>query len=119
MALDLTTIFQTMYAIWGLGQMMFTKCIVVLDAEVNVQNTAEVLWRLGNNVDPRRDVVIVDGPLDALDHASPTPFYGGKIGIDATKKGPEDGHHRQWPDALVVDAATRAKIDAVWSELGL
>jgi len=110
---------KIMYAIWGLGQMMFTKCIVVLDAEVNVQNTAEVLWRLGNNVDPRRDVVIVDGPLDALDHASPTPFYGGKIGIDATKKGPEDGHHRQWPDALVVDAATRAKIDAVWSELGL
>lgn len=110
---------KIMYAIWGLGQMMFTKVIVVVDAEVNVQNTAEVLWRLGNNVDPRRDVVIVDGPLDALDHASPTPYYGGKIGIDATKKGPDDGHFREWPDALVVDAATKAKIDAVWSELGL
>jgi len=110
---------KIMYAIWGLGQMMFTKIIVVVDAGVNVQNTAEVLWRLGNNVDPRRDIVIVDGPLDALDHASPTPYYGGKIGIDATKKGPEDGHHREWPDSLVMDAATKARIDAVWSELGL
>jgi len=110
---------KIMYAIWGLGQMMFTKAIVVVDAEVNVQNTSEVLWRLGNNVDPRRDVVIVDGPLDALDHASATPYYGGKIGIDATKKGPEDGHLREWPDALAVDAATKARIDAIWGELGL
>ncbi len=110
---------KIMYAIWGLGQMMFTKCIVVVDAGVNVQNTAEVLWRVGNNVDPRRDVVIVDGPLDALDHASPTPFYGGKMGIDATKKGPEDGHFREWPDSLVMDAATKARIDGLWSQLGL
>ncbi|EHJ46859.1 menaquinone biosynthesis decarboxylase, SCO4490 family [Solidesulfovibrio carbinoliphilus subsp. oakridgensis] len=110
---------KIMYAIWGLGQMMFTKCIVVVDAGVNVQNTSEVLWRLGNNVDPRRDIVIVDGPLDALDHASPTAFYGGKIGIDATKKGPEEGHMREWPDALAMDPATRARIDALWGELGL
>jgi len=110
---------KIMYAIWGLGQMMFTKCIVVVDAGVNVQNTSEVLWRLGNNVDPRRDVVIVDGPLDALDHASPTAFYGGKIGIDATKKGPEEGHMREWPDSLAMDAATRDRIDALWGELGL
>lgn len=110
---------KIMYAIWGLGQMMFTKCIVVVDAGVNVQNTSEVLWRLGNNVDPRRDIVIVDGPLDALDHASPTAFYGGKIGIDATKKGPEEGHMREWPDALAMDPATKARIDAVWGELGL
>jgi len=110
---------KIMYAIWGLGQMMFTKCIVVVDAGVNVQNTAEVLWRLGNNVDPRRDIVIVDGPLDALDHASPTPFYGGKIGIDATKKGPEEGHMREWPDSLVMAPEIKARIDAMWSELGL
>ncbi len=110
---------KIMYAIWGLGQMMFTKVIVVVDANVNVQNTSEVLWRLGNNVDPRRDVVIVDGPLDALDHASPTAFYGGKIGIDATKKGPEEGHMREWPDSLVMDAATKARVDALWGELGL
>ncbi|MHC1710649.1 MAG: menaquinone biosynthesis decarboxylase [Solidesulfovibrio sp.] len=110
---------KIMYAIWGLGQMMFTKCIVVVDAGVNVQNTSEVLWRLGNNVDPRRDIVIVDGPLDALDHASPTAFYGGKIGIDATKKGPEEGHMREWPDSLTMDAGVTARIDALWSELGL
>jgi 4-hydroxy-3-polyprenylbenzoate decarboxylase len=110
---------KIMYAIWGLGQMMFTKVIVVVDAGVNVQNTSEVLWRLGNNVDPRRDIVIVDGPLDALDHASPTPFYGGKIGIDATKKGPEEGHMREWPDSLVMSREVRARIDSLWSELGL
>jgi 4-hydroxy-3-polyprenylbenzoate decarboxylase len=110
---------KIMYAIWGLGQMMFTKFIVVVDAEVNVQNTAEVWWRVGNNVDPRRDVVIVDGPLDALDHAAPLSCFGGKMGIDATKKGPEDGHTRGWPDALVMDPATKARIDAVWGELGL
>lgn len=110
---------KIMYAIWGLGQMMFTKIIVVVDKGVNVQNTAEVLWRLGNNVDPRRDIVIVDGPLDALDHASPTPFYGGKIGIDATKKGPEDGHMREWPDSLVMSREVKARIDALWGELGL
>ncbi|EFL50472.1 UbiD family decarboxylase [Solidesulfovibrio fructosivorans JJ]] len=110
---------KIMYAIWGLGQMMFTKIIVVVDAGVNVQNTSEVLWRLGNNVDPRRDIVIVDGPLDALDHASPTPFYGGKIGIDATKKGPEEGHMREWPDSLVMSREVKARIDALWGELGI
>ncbi|MHC1789202.1 menaquinone biosynthesis decarboxylase [Solidesulfovibrio sp.] len=110
---------KIMYAIWGLGQMMFTKFIVVVDAEVNVQNTSEVWWRVGNNVDPRRDVVIVDGPLDALDHAAPRPCFGGKMGIDATKKGPEEGHTRGWPDALVMDPATKARIDALWGQLGL
>lgn len=110
---------KIMYAIWGLGQMMFTKFIVVVDAEVNVQNTAEVWWRVGNNVDPRRDVVIVDGPLDALDHSAPMACFGGKMGIDATKKGPEEGHTRGWPDALAMDPATKARIDAVWGELGL
>ncbi|MYL82610.1 menaquinone biosynthesis decarboxylase [Desulfovibrio aerotolerans] len=110
---------KIMYAIWGLGQMMFTKFIVVVDAEVNVQNTSEVWWRVGNNVDARRDVVIVDGPLDALDHAAPMSCYGGKMGIDATKKGPEEGHTRGWPDALTMDPATKARIDALWGELGL
>lgn len=110
---------KIMYAIWGLGQMMFTKFIVVVDAEVNVQNTSEVWWRVGNNVDPKRDVVIVEGPMDELDHSAPRPCFGGKMGIDATKKGPEDGHTRGWPDALSMDAATKARIDALWGELGL
>ncbi len=110
---------KLMYALWGLGQMMFTKIIVVVDKEVNVQNVSEVLWRIGNNVDPRRDLVVVEGPLDALDHASPQAFYGGKLGIDATKKGPEDGHFREWPDSLAMDPETKARIDAIWPKLGL
>ncbi|WP_246298988.1 menaquinone biosynthesis decarboxylase [Desulfolutivibrio sulfodismutans] len=110
---------KVMYALWGLGQMMFTKIIVVVDKNVNVQNTSEVLWRLGNNVDPRRDVVMVDGPLDALDHASPLAFYGGKMGIDATKKGPQDGHHRPWPASLRMAPEVKNRIDALWGELGL
>ncbi len=110
---------KLMYALWGLGQMMFTKIIVVVDKEVNVQNVSEVLWRIGNNVDPRRDLVVVEGPLDALDHASPQAFYGGKLGIDATKKGPEDGHFREWPDSLAMDPETKARVDAIWPKLGL
>lgn len=110
---------KIMYALWGLGQMMFTKIIVVVDKNVNVQNTSEVLWRLGNNVDPKRDIVIVEGPLDALDHASPMAFYGGKIGIDATKKGPDDGHFREWPAALRMSKDVKAKVDGLWKSLGL
>jgi len=110
---------KVMYALWGMGQMMFTKIIVVVDKNINVQNVSEVLWRIGNNVDPRRDVAILEGPLDALDHASPLAFYGGKMGIDATKKGPEDGHHREWPDTLHMDEKVKAKIDGLWSQLGL
>ncbi len=110
---------KVMYALWGLGQMMFTKIIVVVDKDVNVQNISEVLWRVGNNVDPRRDLVVLEGPLDALDHASPQAFYGGKLGIDATKKGPEDGHHREWPDSLTMDPKVKARIKDLWPKLGL
>lgn len=108
---------KVMYAVWGLGQMMFTKIIVVLDADVDVQNVSEVLWRLGNNVDPRRDVVIVDGPLDALDHSSPMPLYGGKMGFDATRKGPDEGHHRPWPDVLRMSEEVKKRIDKICPEL--
>jgi 4-hydroxy-3-polyprenylbenzoate decarboxylase len=110
---------KVMYALWGLGQMMFTKAIVVVDAEVNVQNVSEVLWRLGNNVDWRRDIVVVEGPTDALDHACPLPHYGGKIGIDATKKTPEEGHHREWPDALAMSPEVKDRIGAIWKSLGI
>jgi 4-hydroxy-3-polyprenylbenzoate decarboxylase len=110
---------KVMHALWGLGQMMFTKIIVVVDKNVNVQNTSEVLWRLGNNVDPKRDLVISEGPLDALDHAAQYPHFGGKIGIDATKKGPDDGHFREWPDSLRMDTGVKARIDALWGGLGI
>ena len=106
-------------ALWGLGQMMFTKIIIVVDYDVNVQNTSEVLWRLGNNVSPSRDMMFVDGPLDALDHASPSPLFGSKVMIDATKKLPEEGHTREWPDAIKMDPEIQKRIDEIWNKSGL
>ncbi len=109
---------KVMHSIWGTGQMMFTKMIVVVDAHVNVQNTSEVLWRLGNNVDWKRDVEVVEGPLDALDHASPIPKYGAKIGIDATKKWPTEGHLREWPEDIIMTEEIRALVTSRWKEYG-
>jgi 4-hydroxy-3-polyprenylbenzoate decarboxylase len=109
---------KVMHCIWGLGQMMFTKIIVVVDRDVNVQDVEEVLWRVGNNVDPRRDITIVDGPLDVLDHASPLPRAGSKIGIDATKKGPDEGHTREWPDEIEMSAEIKNLVDRRWREYG-
>jgi 4-hydroxy-3-polyprenylbenzoate decarboxylase len=110
---------KVMHALWGLGQMMFTKIIVIYDKEVDVQDLGHVIWRLGNNVDPRRDVVFVDGPVDALDHASPLPHYGSKMGIDATRKWAEEGFTRDWPEVIDMDASVKNKIDLIWQRLGL
>ncbi|MFP3869382.1 MAG: menaquinone biosynthesis decarboxylase [Syntrophobacteria bacterium] len=110
---------KVMHAIWGLGQMMFTKIIVVFDREVDVQDLKAVLWRLGNNVDPRRDTVFVDGPVDVLNHAAPLPNLGSKMGIDATRKWPEEGFSRQWPEVIEMDPEVVAKIDTIWESLGL
>ncbi len=109
---------KVMHCIWGLGQMMFTKIIVVVDKDVNVQDVEEVLWRVGNNVDPRRDITIVDGPLDVLDHSSPLPRAGSKIGIDATKKRPDEGHTREWPDEIIMSAEIKNLVDRRWHEYG-
>ena len=109
---------KIMYGLWGLGQMMFTKFIVVVDANVDVQNTGEVIWRIGNNVDPRRDVVIVEGPLDALDHSSPIPNFGGKMGIDATKKLASEGFTREWPNDIVMSDDIKKLVDKKWKEYG-
>ena len=106
-----------MHAIWGLGQMMFTKIIVVVDEDVDVQNMHDVLWRLGNNIDPRRDVTFVEGPVDVLDHASQTANYGSKMGIDATKKLPSEGFTREWPPEIEMSPEVKAKIDNIWSEV--
>ncbi|NPV92226.1 MAG: menaquinone biosynthesis decarboxylase [Firmicutes bacterium] len=105
-------------SVWGMGQMMFTKFVVVVDETVNVQNVSEVMWKVFNNVDPRRDTIIVDGPLDALDHSSPLPHYGSKLGIDATKKWPSEGHNREWPNDIVMDPAVKEQVDRRWKELG-
>ena len=106
-------------ALWGMGQMMFTKIIVVFDEDVNVQDTSEVLWRLASNIDPRRDITFTDGPVDALDHAAPQPLYGSKMGIDATRKIDGEGHNRLWPEDITMSPEIVARIDRIWSELGI
>jgi 4-hydroxy-3-polyprenylbenzoate decarboxylase len=110
---------KVMYGLWGMGQMSFTKMIIVVDKGVDVHDMSEVLWRLGNNVDAKRDVVIVEGPLDVLEHASPTPAYGGKMGIDATKKLPSEGFTRVWPPDIEMSEEIRARVTERWAEFGL
>ena len=110
---------RVMCGLWGLGQMMLAKSIAIFDADVDVQNLSEVAWRVLNNVDPRRDLMIVDGPLDALDHSSPRPFVGSKLGVDATRKGPRDGHDREWPEDILMSPVIRALVDEKWSSYGI
>ena len=110
---------KVMNAIWSLGQAMFTKCIVVVDEDCDVQNVAEVVLRATNNIDPERDIQFTLGPVDTLDHASRLPNYGSKMGIDATRKWKAEGFDRPWPAMIEMDRATKQKIDALWSKLGL
>jgi len=110
---------KVMHALWGLGQMQFAKCIVVVDGDVDVQQVGEVAFRVANNVDWRRDITVVEGPLDALDHASPNPRFGGKIGIDATRKLPEEGHPREWPGDLAHPPELVARLRDQWAAAGL
>lgn len=110
---------KVMHAIWGLGLMMLTKIIVVVDADVNVHDPTEVLWKATGNIDPQRDMELAMGPLDQLDHAGLHPCYGGHVGIDATRKWPDEGFDREWPEECVMDASVKERIDSVWSQLGL
>ncbi|MFH0904802.1 MAG: menaquinone biosynthesis decarboxylase [Methanobacteriota archaeon] len=111
---------KVMFALWGMGQMMFAKTIIVLDDDVNVQNLREVLWATTTRYDPAKDVTIIDrAPTDTLDHASPLSNLGSKMGIDATRKGPDEGFNREWPEALKMDERVKKKIDGLWRELGL
>jgi 4-hydroxy-3-polyprenylbenzoate decarboxylase len=110
---------KVMYGLWGMGQMSFTKMIVVVDRWVNVQDLSEVVWRMGNNVDPSRDVVILEGPLDVLEHASDIPAYGGKLGVDATRKLPSEGFKRRWPPDIVMSEEIKELVDRRWKEYGL
>jgi 4-hydroxy-3-polyprenylbenzoate decarboxylase len=110
---------KVMQGLWGMGQMQFCKCIVVVDADVDVHDYAQVAWRVFNNVDWKRDVLVVDGPLDVLDHSAPQPLWGGKIGIDATSKGPDEGHPREWPPDVRMTPEVKARVDALWSSLGV
>ena len=110
---------KVMHAIWSLGQAMFTKCVVVVDEDCDVHDMAEVVLRVANNIDPERDIQFTLGPVDSLDHASRLPNYGSKMGIDATRKWKAEGFERPWPAMIEMDAATKAKVDALWSKLGL
>jgi 4-hydroxy-3-polyprenylbenzoate decarboxylase len=111
--------YKVMHALWGLGQLMFSKVIIVVDDDVDVHNWSEVVWRVTNNIDPQRDVQIVKGPVDSLNHAAPMVGFGSKMGIDATRKWPGEGHLREWPDVVKMDAATVERVDAIWDKLGL
>jgi 4-hydroxy-3-polyprenylbenzoate decarboxylase len=110
---------KVMHAIWGLGQAMFTKCIVVVDEDVDVNNYSEVAWRVFNNIDPQRDTEFVMGPIDSLDHASRLPNYGSKMGIDGTKKWPSEGFSRPWPPVITMDPAVKSRVDDLWKRVGL
>ncbi|AVX20457.1 4-hydroxy-3-polyprenylbenzoate decarboxylase [Carboxydocella sporoproducens DSM 16521] len=110
---------KVMHALWGMGQMMFTKLIIVVDEHVNPHNVSEVMWKVFNNIDAKRDVVMVEGPLDILDHASPLPNYGTKMGIDATKKWPSEGHTREWPDDIEMSPEIKELVDRKWKSYGI
>jgi 4-hydroxy-3-polyprenylbenzoate decarboxylase len=110
---------KVMSAIWSLGQAMFTKCIIVVDEDCDVQDVAEVTLRVANNIDPERDIQFTLGPVDSLDHASRLPNYGSKMGIDATRKWAAEGFTRPWPAMIEMDEQTRARVDSIWKRLGL
>lgn len=107
------------HALWGLGQIMFTKVIVIFDAGVNVQDMKEVVWRLGNSIDPKRDVFFVEGPVDILNFASPVLGFGSKMGIDATRKLREEGHGREWPKEIEMSPEITALVNRRWKDYGL
>ena len=110
--------YKIMHGLWGMGQMMFTKYLVVVDADVDVHNTSEVLFHLTANTDPQRDSIFTKGPSDVLDHATSEIASGSKLGIDATKKTPGEGFKRAWPPLIKMDEAVKAKIDALFGNAG-
>lgn len=109
--------FKIMHGLWGMGQMMFTKYIVVVDEDVDVHNTSEVLFRLCANTDPQRDSIFTRGPADALDHATSEFAIGSKLGIDATRKLPGEGFKRDWPPLIEMPEETKKKVDTLLARL--
>jgi 4-hydroxy-3-polyprenylbenzoate decarboxylase len=110
---------KVMHALWGMGQAMFSKCIVVVDEDVDVQNVREVAWRALNNIDPQRDIEFVLGPVDSLDHAARLANYGSKMGIDATRKWPQEGFARPWPEVIRMSEDVARRVDELWRKAGL
>src|SRR5581483_10710340 len=110
---------KVMNAVWSLGQAMFTKCIIVVDEDVDVHDIGEVTLKVFNNIDPERDIQFTLGPIDSLDHASRLPNYGSKMGIDATRKWSTEGFSRPWPDEIRMDSRVNALVDKKWKSLGI
>jgi len=110
---------KTMNAIWSLGQAMFTKVIIVVDHDVNIQDSSELVWKALCAIDPERDIQFTFGPVDTLDHAARRTDYGSKMGIDATRKWPEEGYTGRWPGEIKMDAATTRRVEELWPRLGL
>ena len=107
------------HAIWGLGQLSFTKVVIVVDKSVDVHDLSAVALAVFNNIDPKRDLFFVEGPVDTLNHASPQRDYGSKLGIDATAKTKEEGYQRVWPEEIQMDETTKKKVDVLWTDLGI
>lgn len=110
---------KIMNGIWSLGQAMFTKCVIVVDEDVDVQDIADVVLKVSNNIDPERDIQFMLGPIDSLDHASRQPNFGSKMGIDATRKWKTEGFDRPWPEEITMSAEVKKKVDAMWKDLGI
>jgi 4-hydroxy-3-polyprenylbenzoate decarboxylase len=111
--------YKVMNALWGQGLMSLAKLIIVVDKDVNVRDPQEAWWIALNNIDPERDARFTMGPVDVLDHSSRAFTYGSKMGIDATRKWPEEGFTREWPKRIEMDAATKSRVTAMWSSLGI
>jgi 4-hydroxy-3-polyprenylbenzoate decarboxylase len=110
---------KVMTALWGMGLMMLAKTIVVVSEHVNVHDLSEVAWRATGNIDPRRDLVILDGPMDDLDHAALRHRFGGKLGVDATEKSALDDVAQPWPDEIVMTDEVRERVTRRWKDYGL
>lgn len=110
---------KIMNSLWGIGQMMYTKMIIVVDEDISPQDLSTVAWKVFNNIDAKRDVVISEGPLDALDHASNLPHYGHRMGIDATKKWKSEGHDREWPEDIEMSEDIKELVSRKWAEYGI
>ncbi len=110
---------KVMSGIWSMGQAMFTKCVIVVDEDCDVQDVAEVTLRVANNIDPERDIQFTLGPVDSLDHASRMPNYGSKMGIDATRKWAAEGFSRPWPQMLAMPKEVKARVDSICEGLGI
>jgi 4-hydroxy-3-polyprenylbenzoate decarboxylase len=110
---------KVMHGLWGLGLLTLAKAIVVVDEWVDPQDLSQVSWQVLGNVDWSRDLLLTQGPVDQLDHASYQHLFGGKVGIDATAKWSEEGYSRGWPEVTRMSPEVKQKIDEIWKSLGV